>query len=68
MKPISGKEFAKIIERRGWRLMRISGSHHIYCKAGSQIRLSIPIHRNQDLKLGLQKHLLKLAEVDEDEL
>jgi predicted RNA binding protein YcfA (HicA-like mRNA interferase family) len=26
MKPISGKEFAKIVERRGWDLLRIQGS------------------------------------------
>ena len=68
MKPVSGKEFAKIVERRGWRLTRINGSHRIYCKSGSQIRLSISIHKNRDLKIGLQRHLMKLAEVHEDEL
>ncbi|MBV9289003.1 MAG: type II toxin-antitoxin system HicA family toxin [Hyphomicrobiales bacterium] len=46
--------------------MRINGSHHIYGKAGR--RLSIPIHGNACLKIGLLRHLAKLAEVPDDEL
>lgn len=30
MKSVSGKEFCKILERNGWKLARINGSHHIY--------------------------------------
>lgn len=68
MKPVSGKEFAKIVERRGWILLRVQGSHHIYGKPGSQVRLSIPIHKNQTLKLGLQRHLMKLADIEETDI
>ncbi len=67
MKPISGKQFAKLLERDGWRLLRINGSHHIYGKAGNDARLSIPIHGNEALKLGLVRHLAKLAGIDLDE-
>ena len=68
MKPISGKKFAKILERNGWQLLRIQGSHHIYGKAGIDIRLSVPVHKNQDLKLGLQNHLMKVAALTEADL
>ena len=68
MKPISGRALAKLVERRGWQLLRINGNHHIYGKASSVARLTIPIHGNTDLKLGLQRHLMKLAEIDEREL
>lgn len=68
MKPVSGRELARIVERHGWALLRISGSHHIYGKTGSIVRLSIPIHGNSDLKRGLLRHLLKQAEIDESEL
>lgn len=68
MKPVSGKQFAKTVERRGWTLLRIQGSHHIYGKSGSQIRLTIPIHKNQMLKTGLQRHLMKLAELTDADL
>ncbi|MGO9007683.1 MAG: type II toxin-antitoxin system HicA family toxin [Beijerinckiaceae bacterium] len=67
MRAISGLEFARLIERHGWRLLRVAGSHHIYGKAGGVVRLSIPIHGNRPLKTGLLQHLAKLAEV-EDEL
>lgn len=33
MKPLSGKEFARLLESNGWSLQRINGSHHIYAKA-----------------------------------
>jgi predicted RNA binding protein YcfA (HicA-like mRNA interferase family) len=68
MKSVSGREFARLVERHGWRLLRINGSHHIYGKPGSIVRLSIPIHANKALKTGLLRHLLKMAEIDEGEL
>jgi predicted RNA binding protein YcfA (HicA-like mRNA interferase family) len=67
MKSLSGRDFARLIEQRGWKLLRVAGSHHIYGKSGSIVRLSIPIHGNRPLKLGLLRHLAKLANI-EDEL
>ena len=37
----------KILEKRGWTLLRAQGSHHIYGKSGNEVRLSVPIHKNQ---------------------
>ena len=68
MKIISGKELARLLEKRGWQLVRINGSHHVYLKRGSPLRVSIPVHSNRALKIGLQKHLMKLAEIHENEL
>jgi predicted RNA binding protein YcfA (HicA-like mRNA interferase family) len=64
MKSVSGRDFIKVIERRGWRLLRISGSHHVYGKDGSIVRLSVPVHGASQLKTGLLRHLMKLAELD----
>ena len=61
MKSVSGKELARIVERAGWQLLRIHGSHRIYGKPGSVVRLSIPVHGNKPLKTGLLKHLVKMA-------
>ena len=63
MKSVSGKELARTLERHGWLLLRVNGSHHIYGKAGSIVRLSVPIHGNQPLKTGLLRHLLKMADL-----
>jgi len=68
MKAISGKELAKLLEQRGWRLARITGSHYIYIKSGRLERISIPIHGNTRLKTGLLKHLMKIAGIAETEL
>ncbi|MEW6388554.1 MAG: type II toxin-antitoxin system HicA family toxin [Thermodesulfobacteriota bacterium] len=68
MKPVSGKALAKIVERHGWKLLRVSGSHRIYGKEGSVVRFSIPIHGNTPLKTGLFQHLMKMAGLQEDDL
>ena len=68
MKAISGKKFAQLLEKKGWMLRRINGSHHIYMKEGSLVRISVPIHGNKSLKIGLLRHFMKIAEISEDEL
>ncbi|MEK9629309.1 MAG: type II toxin-antitoxin system HicA family toxin [Nitrospinota bacterium] len=65
MKSFSGKEFCKLIEKKGWSLLRIHGSHHIYGKEGSIVRLTIPVHGNKPLKKGLLSHLIKMAGLSE---
>ncbi|HEV2198244.1 MAG TPA: type II toxin-antitoxin system HicA family toxin [Bryobacteraceae bacterium] len=61
MKALSGKEFVRLLERNGWTVERIQGSHHIFFKAGRTVRISVPVHGNRPLKTGLQAHLMKLA-------
>ena len=68
MKQTSGKELCRIVERHGWTLLRVTGSHHIYGRSGAVVRLSIPVHANRPLKLGLLRHLLKQAGLTENEL
>jgi len=68
MKSVSGKEFSRLLEKRGWTLMRINGSHHIYANTDSPARISVPIHKNESLKIGLLKHLMKVAGIAESEL
>lgn len=67
MKEVSGKAFARAVERQGWKLLRIAGSHHIHGKDGSVVRLSIPTNANKPLKLGLLRHLMKQAGLDEND-
>jgi predicted RNA binding protein YcfA (HicA-like mRNA interferase family) len=66
MKSLSGREFARLVEQQGWRLLRVAGSHHIYGRPGSVVRLSIPMHGNRPLKIGLLRHLAKLADVAQE--
>ena len=48
-------------------MKRISGSHHIYLRAGVPARISVPVHSGV-LKRGLQKYLMKIAGIEDSEL
>ena len=67
MRPLTGKELCRLLERAGWRLLRARGSHHVYGRVGERARLSVPVHGNDRLKAGLQAHLLKLAGIEDDQ-
>jgi predicted RNA binding protein YcfA (HicA-like mRNA interferase family) len=54
---MTGKELLKLLEKDGWSLDRISGSHHIMIK-GSKT-LSVPVHSNKELGKGLLNKLMK---------
>lgn len=58
----------RVLRRHGWSVLRVHGSHHVLCKEGSNIRLSVPVHGNKPLKIGLAKHLLKLAGLSEEDV
>ena len=68
MKSVSGKQLGKVLEARGWLLLRINGSHHIYGQPGAAVRLTVTVHGNQDLKRGLLGHLLRQAGLTEDDV
>lgn len=68
MKSVSGKRMCQILEGKGWRLARITGSHHIHVRQGSNLRITVPIHNKQDLKIGLQRAITNSADVREEEL
>ena len=68
MKAVSGKRLGRLLEMKGWNLVRIHGSHHIFAKSDSVVRISVPVHGNASLKRGLQRHLMKLGGVDESDL
>jgi len=50
LKALSGKEVCKILEKHGWQLERINGSHHVYKKAGQPETIPVPVHGNRSLK------------------
>ena len=40
-------EFRKDLERHGWTLNRISGSHHVFVKQGAGFHINIPVHHGK---------------------
>lgn len=61
--PISGKKLIKILEKNGWEVIRVNGSHHIMTKENYDAKISIPVHGNKDLKKGLLNAILKIANI-----
>jgi predicted RNA binding protein YcfA (HicA-like mRNA interferase family) len=68
MKSIPGKKLCRIVEKQGWILKKITGSHHIYENPSENKIICIPVHRNQDLKIGTLKSIMKIAGLSEDDL
>jgi predicted RNA binding protein YcfA (HicA-like mRNA interferase family) len=68
MTPVSGKRFCKALERQGWILIRINGSHHIYGRRDTPLVLTVPVHRNADLPTGTQRALMRLSGLGDTDL
>ncbi len=68
MKQVSGRELARLVQRGGWTLARIHGSHHVFTMPGRRERIVIPMHGNQPLKKGLLRSLMKIAGLQESDL
>ncbi len=49
-------------------LKTINGSHHIFSHAEKTEVISVPVHKNDDLKIGLQRKLMSIAEITDDDL
>jgi predicted RNA binding protein YcfA (HicA-like mRNA interferase family) len=66
--PPSGRAFARALERNGWSLLRVTGSHLVYGKPGERARISVPVHGSQPMKRGLFLSLCKSAGLDPEGL
>ncbi|MCU0426360.1 MAG: type II toxin-antitoxin system HicA family toxin [Candidatus Kapabacteria bacterium] len=62
---VSGKEFIRLLLKRGWREIRQRGSHIIVQKDGEHRALSIPNHR--EISAGTLRSLLKQAGISLEE-
>ena len=67
MKSVSGKALCKVVEHKEWELKRVTGSHYIYTKQGSEVILS-PVHGNRDLPTETLKSIMKDAGLSENDL
>jgi predicted RNA binding protein YcfA (HicA-like mRNA interferase family) len=59
---MTAKQVIKILEKSGWVLRRINGSHHVFNKNNQSV--SIPVYGNKDLGIGLLKCIEKQTGVE----
>ena len=55
---LSGKEFVKLLEKIGFVVIRINGSHFRLKHDDGRIT-TIPVHQNNDLPKGLMKKIVR---------
>jgi predicted RNA binding protein YcfA (HicA-like mRNA interferase family) len=55
---ISGKDFIKLLEKLGFRLIRINGSHHRMKHDDGRVT-TIPVHKNEPLAKGLLRKIIR---------
>ena len=68
MKPVSGSEMCEALERKGWRKVRIRGSHHIYNRAGARRPIPVPVHGSHPLRKGTQRRIMRQAGLTDADL
>jgi predicted RNA binding protein YcfA (HicA-like mRNA interferase family) len=68
MKALRGKEMVRLLERHGWAVARVHGSHYVLKKEGGAEVITVPVHGNKTLKIGMQKAMLKTAGIAESDV
>ena len=53
------REIERILKTDKWVLIRVSGSHHQYRKAGCPDTIILPNHNGKDISIGVIKDLEK---------
>jgi predicted RNA binding protein YcfA (HicA-like mRNA interferase family) len=64
---LSPEKLAKVLEKRGFILDRVRGSHHAYCHPDLDITVTIPFHKKEVGK-GLLIEIMKQADMTREEL
>jgi predicted RNA binding protein YcfA (HicA-like mRNA interferase family) len=68
MKPLTGPEMCRALERHGWTLRRIKGAHHIYNRSGAPRPIPVPVHGNRTLATGTQRTIMRAAGLTDNDL
>ena len=55
---ISGKELLKLLEKLGFVIVRVNGSHHRLRHADGRVT-TVPVHGNADLPKGLLRKIIR---------
>lgn len=55
---ISGKDLVKLLEKQGFNVVRINGSHHRLKHADGRVT-TVPVHKNEDLPKGLLRKIVR---------
>ncbi len=58
---VNGREALRALERGGFLLDGVEGSHHIMLHPDTRRRVSVPVHGGRDLKPGTLRGIIRDA-------
>ncbi|NHZ72487.1 MAG: addiction module toxin, HicA family [Aquificales bacterium] len=68
---IKGRDLVKAMERDGFEVVRIKGSHHILQKIfpdGERVTVPVPVHAGHIIKVGTLSGILRKARISRGQL
>jgi len=65
---LSPQKVITIIEKKGFVLKRVTGSHYIYAHPETKRRVTVPYHSNQEVARGTLIQILEDAGISREEL
>lgn len=64
---VDGKKVVRVLERAGFRVDRIEGSHHILVKESHPISVPVPVHGSRPLPKGTLRSIIRMAGMTRDD-
>jgi len=64
---LTGNQLIKVLEKIGFDIARVKGSHHILIHADGR-RTVVPVHSGEDIGTGLLSQILRDCQITRDEL
>ena len=64
---ISGKQVIATLEKEGWYVKRVRGSHHVLRHPSIPDAIPVPVHGNREIKRGTLASILRAAGISRDE-
>jgi predicted RNA binding protein YcfA (HicA-like mRNA interferase family) len=55
---ISGKDLVKLLEKHGFEVTRINGSHHRMKHKDGRVT-TVPVHKNEDIAKGILRKIVR---------
>ncbi|MBU4444438.1 type II toxin-antitoxin system HicA family toxin [bacterium] len=67
LQSLTPQKIVKVLEKKGFVLDRVKGSHHIYYNLETKRRVVVPLHK-RDLPKGTLFEILKQSGISKEEL
>lgn len=64
---VDGKQVIAALEKEGWYVKRVRGSHHVLRHASIPDAIPVPVHGNREIKRGTPASILRAAGIGRDE-